>query len=198
MKSNTWFWVVGAACLVAVGCSNDVESSGDGGGGSGASGTGTSTGTTSSSGTGGGVDCGCVQGAYYPVCGVDGQTYDATCGIECVPVAVACQGECPCGCDDLEASYAEQLALAKECSPELDVEQCTTLVDDQLGCPCETMANPSNGEAMAQLPVLQAEWNALGCGDLIDCPEIACEIPAAGSCEGTVGSGSCTDQFSNQ
>lgn len=43
-----------------------------------------------------GVDCGCVLGAYVPMCGVDGMTYDAACGIECVPVDIACRGECPC------------------------------------------------------------------------------------------------------
>jgi hypothetical protein len=42
------------------------------------------------------VDCGCVRGAFTPVCGVDGQTHDATCGRSCVPVAIACEGQCPC------------------------------------------------------------------------------------------------------
>lgn len=42
------------------------------------------------------VDCGCTRGAFVPVCGVDGQTYDATCGRVCVPVDVACEGQCPC------------------------------------------------------------------------------------------------------
>lgn len=42
------------------------------------------------------VDCDCVRGAYVPVCGVDGETYDATCGRECVEVQIACSGPCPC------------------------------------------------------------------------------------------------------
>ncbi len=40
--------------------------------------------------------CACAVGAYVPVCGADGQTYDAACGDECVPVAIACRNECPC------------------------------------------------------------------------------------------------------
>lgn len=40
--------------------------------------------------------CDCVAGAAFPVCGVDGMTYDATCGLQCVPVEVACLLECPC------------------------------------------------------------------------------------------------------
>ena len=40
--------------------------------------------------------CQCAAGAYVPVCGADGQTYDAACGEQCVPVEIACQGECPC------------------------------------------------------------------------------------------------------
>jgi hypothetical protein len=44
----------------------------------------------------GGVDCGCLRGGQAPVCGADGQNYDAICGDECVPVAIACRGQCPC------------------------------------------------------------------------------------------------------
>ncbi len=44
----------------------------------------------------GGVDCTCVLGAYIPACGVDGVTWDATCGLECVPVEIDCMGTCPC------------------------------------------------------------------------------------------------------
>jgi hypothetical protein len=43
-----------------------------------------------------GVDCGCLKGGQAPVCGIDGQNYDAICGDECVPVEIACRGQCPC------------------------------------------------------------------------------------------------------
>src|SRR6266403_1888629 len=41
----------------------------------------------------GGVACILVLAV---VCGADGKTYDAACGTACVPVTIACQGECPC------------------------------------------------------------------------------------------------------
>jgi hypothetical protein len=34
-----------------------------------------------------------VRGAYVPVSGIDGKTYDAACGIACVPVSIACEHE---------------------------------------------------------------------------------------------------------
>lgn len=47
-------------------------------------------------GTTGVDDCDCPVGAYLPACGVDGMTYDATCGNHCVPVEIECMSECPC------------------------------------------------------------------------------------------------------
>lgn len=74
--------------------------------------------------------CGC-DAVSVPVCGVDGNNYDAGCGDECVPVDIECQGVCPCegcGCEvmgDCQAgqrqwlctgnSYSDAAFLAEGC-----------------------------------------------------------------------------------
>ena len=86
------------------GCGGSDSSGQNPGGASGAAGLGTggSTGGSGSqggqSGAGGssGSDCGCLRGGYLPVCGVDGRTYDAICGRDCVPVSIQCDSACPC------------------------------------------------------------------------------------------------------
>lgn len=80
----------------------DGDAGGDGGSVSGGA---TSTGGSASTGGeqsgSGGLPAICQCDAMsIPVCGVDGTTYDAGCGDECVPVEIECQGMCPCsGCD---------------------------------------------------------------------------------------------------
>ncbi len=44
------------------------------------------------------LDCQCLVGAYVPLCGQDGVTYDAACGRACVTAPIACDGQCPCKC----------------------------------------------------------------------------------------------------
>jgi len=178
--------------LLACSGSAKVDNFNEGGaGGSGATGTGTAG--------SGGVDCNCAVGAYVPVCGMDGVTYDAACGRQCVPVQTECDGPCPCvDCDDLEVQYTSALAAARSCSPILAFEQCTEEVPDQLACPCTTFINPGNTEAVNQLRRLQGLWNDNGCGDLIDCPAVACVEPGYSFCEPTGGSGdsgACVDEY---
>src|SRR5262245_34157940 len=90
-------------------------------------GSGGATGSTTSAqtSTGSGDDCACAKGAYVPVCGEDGMTYDAACGRHCVPVPIACQGECPCDeCALIEQEYLKTVAEAKACMPRWQVVQC--------------------------------------------------------------------------
>jgi hypothetical protein len=77
---------------------------------------GTAAAGTSSSGAGG-VNCGCGLRAYVPVCGVDGATYNAVCGVECVPVVVACDGECPCGGTGGSGSGSGGTGMLPACTP---------------------------------------------------------------------------------
>ena len=70
---------------------NSMSGSGGQGASAGSGSAGRDAGRTDS-----GVDCNCGKGAFTPVCGVDGRTHDATCGISCVPVDIACLGQCPC------------------------------------------------------------------------------------------------------
>jgi len=98
----------GGSSSGGVGSESGGASSGGAGGSAGSGG----TGDGGSLGTGGvPAICGC-DAATVLVCGVDGQTYDAGCGDICVPVEIACQGECPCeegcGCElDVGSSCGE-------------------------------------------------------------------------------------------
>lgn len=188
--------VAGVAALALAACAGDDFESGFGGGGAGGDG-GSGAGTTGTAGSGGDDGCDCQVGSYVPICGVDGVTYDAACGIHCVPVAVACEQECPCpSCEDLEAQYRAALEEAKVCNPTIDMEQCTSSAPDELGCPCDTFVNPDNTAALTTLGELRDQWEEMDCQ--VPCPGVECEVPAGGHCVPMGGSGStggCHDLF---
>jgi hypothetical protein len=170
--------------IVLVACGGTVNE-GTGGGGTGGS---TPTSTSSSS------ECNCR--AYQPVCGVDGQTHNAGCGDECVPVEIACRNECPClSCDDLREAYIETIAEAKACNPLIDFNECNELVPDQLDCPCSTYINPGNQAALDTLADLRARFEANACSSGA-CPAVECEPAASAACVGdSESNGVCQDQF---
>lgn len=190
MISLRSFVMMGGVLGVTAACGGDVDVFGPGSSGSGGSGAGNSSSSASGS-------CNCSGGAYLPVCGVDGQTYDATCGEHCVPVDIACEGECPCAdCRTLEQEYLDAIQRAKACNPFIDgPPQCTQSVNHQLACPCPTFVSPSNSAVTEELQSLQAEWDALACGALTPCPEILCFEPVSAACapNGTAGGGVCVD-----
>lgn len=61
-----------------------------------------------------------------PVCGSDGKAYDAAGGAACVPVAIACQGSCPC-------SVAAARCITGGCSNQL----CTDATSGPVVSTCE-------------------------------------------------------------
>ena len=91
-----------------------------------------------------------------PVCGIDGETYDSACGIECVPVEVACAGECPCaeevGCGgwlgdtcsddefcDFEGEFCDWADASGVCRPR--PQGCDDNLDPVCGCDGQTYSN---------------------------------------------------------
>jgi hypothetical protein len=68
----------------------------------------------------------CDCKALMPVCGVDGSTYNAGCGDECVPVEIDCTGECPCNGDGdtTAATSTEGSGSASETTMGVDPCDC--------------------------------------------------------------------------
>lgn len=150
-------------------------------GGSGTGGTGTGGFGTGGSGTGGagiggtGGNCNCGKGGYFPVCGIDGTTYDAICGTECVPVAIACTGECPCdagaagtagtggatstACGQYTCDSA-QVCVTPGCggSPLPDAGPCTPPMS------CESL--PTACGSAPSCACLEPLWSTTTCGSL--------------------------------
>jgi hypothetical protein len=58
-------------------------------------------------------------------------------------------------CEELNTEYVQQFELARMCSPELSVLQCTLATDSELFCPCPHLVNPANGAAVSKLSDLR-------------------------------------------
>jgi hypothetical protein len=101
-------------------------------------------------------------------------------------------------CDEIDVAYLEQVALAKACSVELQVTQCTLQLDSDLACPCPTYVNPANAAAVSMLTQLRTAWNAQSCPGGT-CDAGLCPVPDGEGCmpQGPgSGPGMCTDMFS--
>ncbi len=83
-------------------------------------------------------------------------------------------------CDGLAAAYAEQLALAKTCSPLVNTNQCTELVEEKAACSCPVYVNPVNTAAFAALANIKSQYQGLGCYNGMPCP--SCIMPQGGGC----------------
>ncbi|MBI2893103.1 MAG: hypothetical protein HYY06_06090 [Deltaproteobacteria bacterium] len=84
-------------------------------------------------------DPSCQCGAErVPVCGVDGLTWDAACGEECIPVEIECEGECPCpDCDCAVGAYVPVCGMDGQTYDAACGEECVPVeIACQGECPC--------------------------------------------------------------
>ena len=120
------------------------------------------------------------------VCGCDGTSYCSACDAHAAGVSVATQGACLAPtCAVLQAAYAAEVKLLKQCCTFCFAEQCQLTVPGDLACGCLTYVNKASSPAMQ---AIAKEWQVRGCGLGINCPPVACG-PTHAECE----NGSCVD-----
>jgi hypothetical protein len=135
---------------------------------------------------------------YDPVCGCDGKVYPNNCVAHNAGVSVKSKGACnEQACLGLESQYLTALASAKTCCADCQMIQCTLKVKDKLRCSCETFVEATQ-PAVNTLQSLEAQWYALGCGQLpILCSPVMCSEPLQGTCasSGSGTGGTCHDLY---
>lgn len=122
-------------------------------GGEESSGGGESTGGEQNATGGGPNGCEC-DAVSVPVCGADGNDYDAGCGTHCVPVEIACQGVCPCegcGCRVLESTAPcssgerQWSCIGNEFDPTaFEAEQCESVPIGSIAYCCASTVVPDD------------------------------------------------------
>jgi len=132
------------------------------------------------------TNCACGRGAYVPACGVDGKTYDSACGIACVPVTVACQGQCPCadaGGAGIDAKGPRSCHVNSEC----DSGQVCFVV---LVGPAMTCSTSAGGTCVNQTATPCGQAIGSGC-PCLDNEQIQCNTNVGAYCAGTDGAQAC-------
>lgn len=96
-------------------------------------------------------------------------------------------------CIELAQDYLSTLALAKACNPTINTPQCLNLIDDQLGCPCQTHINQLNTTEIHKLISLKQQWSSLDCSVEIACTGVECPDPGQGVCQENGSATRCKD-----
>jgi hypothetical protein len=126
-----------------------------------------------------GVNCNCGRGAFVPMCGVDGKTYDAACGTACVPVKIACMGQCPCA-----AGATRPCQLNSDC----DAGQ---VCYNGLSTGCQSSAGFITGTCVARHAGSTCSQNVGGGCPCIDVSTSACNPNSGGRCVGSDDANAC-------
>src|SRR5260221_8070430 len=173
-RGSDWAELVAVAVMLGAGCGSNA---GDGSGGA-------------SNADAADVDCGCARGAFVTVCGKDGKTYDAICGSACVPVTIACQGQCPCPDSGGDAAGIDANVKSDADGP----RSCHVNADCDMGQICfvglSTSCQNSSGSCVGRLPSQCAQSVGGGC-PCLNVSAGACNANSGGYCSGGDASQAC-------
>lgn len=109
-----------------------------------------------------------------------------------VTVTTSSTGSGMQGCNELNQTYRDLVAAAKQCNADIPMVQCQDIVPDDLFCPCETSVDlsgaPQLAEAIASVVNTFVEQGCLETPP--PCPPVACLDIVAPDCVNDV----CRDQ----